>query len=126
MGALKALRVAPTSAKRDRWQAIAVIENRGLAFFRPQGEMELVSPDGAVIERAEFVPMPTLPRREQNYVFALQTTTPGQYRLRAKVEVAGEVQEGTAEVVIEDPVHETEGAMVAAGAAAAALPADRR
>jgi hypothetical protein len=121
-GELKALRLESVAANRRKWQAVAVIENHGLTFFRPRGELELIAADGNIVERAEFVPMPALPRREQNYVFALQTATPGRYRLRAKVELAGEVQEGATDVVIESPANESQGAVVADSAAAAAMP----
>jgi hypothetical protein len=87
--------------KTPGWKATVVLSNAGLMHFRPVGDLEVLDEHGTVVESAHFVPLPVLPRRDQNFVFPLKLTGgPGMYTLRARVDLGGnEIQEATARVV---------------------------
>ena len=102
-GILRSLTIESTPGKgAPGWQLAAVIENTGLRYFRPTGTVEVVGPDGAA-EQVSFVPLPTLPKRTQRYVFPLRQVTPGsRYSIRARLDIGNnEIQEGSAVVVTE-------------------------
>ena len=86
------------------WQAVVTITNAGLMYFRPQGDLDVLNESGAVVETAHFVPMPVLPKRDQNFLFPLKLAAAGKYTLRARVDLGGnEIQEATALVVAAKP-----------------------
>ena len=91
--------------KTPSWRAVVTLNNAGLMHFRPIGELDVLDADGAVVETARFIPMPVLPKRDQNFVFPLKLTGgPGKYTLRARVDLGGnEIQEATALVVAAKP-----------------------
>ena len=88
-------------AKNPGWRAIVTINNAGLMHFRPTGSLDVLDRSGAVVETSEFVPMPVLPKRDQNFVFPLKLAEgDGSYTLRARVDLGGnEIQEATVNVV---------------------------
>jgi hypothetical protein len=93
-----------TDAKSPIWQAVVTINNAGLMYFRPQGDLDVLNENGVVVETAHFVPMPVLPKRDQNFLFPLKLAVAGQYTLRARVDLGGdEIQEATALVVAARP-----------------------
>ncbi len=86
--------------KNPIWRAVVTINNAGLMHFRPQGDLDVLNENGVVVETAHFVPMPVLPKRDQNFLFPLKLAAEGQYTLRARVDLGGnEIQEATAHVV---------------------------
>ena len=98
-GSIKDLRLEYLSdPKASTWRAVVTFNNAGLMHFRPTGELDLLNADGGVVETARFIPMPVLPRRDQNFVFPLKMAGgPGKYTLRARVDLGGnEIQEATA------------------------------
>jgi hypothetical protein len=87
------------------WRAIAIMENSGLMLYRPTGELEIVDPSGKVVESVKLASFPALPKRLQRYVLPLKTSlSPGPYTLRARIEVAGEIQEASVAVTAEAAV----------------------
>jgi hypothetical protein len=106
-GALKRMRLeyAP-DREAPGWRAVVVLENRGHYYYRPAGTLEVLSRAGQVIASADFIPLPALPEREQNYVFPLNLEPGAEYTLRARVDMgATEIQVGAVAVVaaIPDP-----------------------
>lgn len=101
-GSVKDLKLEylPDPAKPG-WQAVVVLDNPGLMHFRPTGTLEVLDEAGKVVESAQFVPLPVLPRRDQNFLFPLKLAGgPGKYTLRARVDLGGnEIQEATSLVV---------------------------
>ena len=87
------------------WFAVVSIENRGLMYFRPAGQLEVLDASGQVVESASLIPMPVLPRRVQDFLLPLKLAGgPGQYTLRARVDLGGdEIQEAAAPVTAERP-----------------------
>jgi hypothetical protein len=105
-GAVKDLRLEYVAdPKTPSWRAVVTLNNAGLMHFRPIGELDVLDADGAVVETARFIPMPVLPKRDQNFVFPLKLAGgPGKYTLRARVDLGGnEIQEATALVVAAKP-----------------------
>jgi len=105
-GSVKDLRLeAVPDAKEPRWKAIVVLHNPSLMHFRPVGSLDVLNQDGAVVETVEFVPLPVLPKRDQNFEFPLKLTSgPGTYTLRARVDLgANEIQEASAVSVAAAP-----------------------
>jgi hypothetical protein len=103
-GSIKDLRLE-AAPNGDGWRAIVILNNAGLLHFRPEGELAVLDESGTVIETVRFVPMPVLPKRDQQFVFPLKLNPgEGKYRLRARVDLGGaEVQEATASVVATKP-----------------------
>jgi hypothetical protein len=101
-GSVKDLKLEylPDPAKPG-WQAIVVLSNPGLIHFRPAGALDVLDEAGKVVESVQFVPLPVLPKRDQNFLFPLKLAGgPGKYTLRARVDLGGsEIQEATALVV---------------------------
>jgi hypothetical protein len=86
------------------WRAVVTINNAGLMYFRPEGDLDVLNENGVVVETAHFVPMPVLPMRDQNFLFPLKLAVAGTYTLRARVDLGGnEIQEATARVVAAKP-----------------------
>jgi hypothetical protein len=87
------------------WRAVVSIENRGLMYFRPAGQLDVLDASGQVLESADLTPLPVLPRRTQDFLLPLKLAGgPGQYMLRARVDLGGaEIQEATAPVTAELP-----------------------
>ena len=83
------------------WRAIVTIANAGLMHFRPTGDLDVLDQSGTVVETTKFIPLPVLPKRDQNFVFPLKLASgEGKYTLRARVDLGGnEIQEATANVV---------------------------
>ncbi len=78
------------------WRAVVVMENSGLMFYRPIGELTIVDSAGKAIEVQKVPSFPALPRREQRYLLPLKSDlAPGLYTLRARIEVAGEIQQAS-------------------------------
>ena len=99
------------------WQAVVVLENQGLMYFRPAGKLEVLDADGKAVETDDFPSLPVLRERSQRVIFPLKTQLePGHYKLRVNVDIGtGEIQQGTADVTVE-----------AAPAAAQAKPAPQK
>ena len=90
--------------KTPVWRAVVTINNAGLMYFRPEGDLDVLNENGVVVETAHFVPMPVLPMRDQNFLFPLKLAVAGTYTLRARVDLGGnEIQEATARVVAAKP-----------------------
>ncbi|MGO9256138.1 MAG: hypothetical protein ACLQU1_07545 [Bryobacteraceae bacterium] len=90
--------------KNPLWRAVVTINNAGLMHFRPQGDLDVLDENGVVVETAHFVPLPVLPKRDQNFLFPLKLAAEGKYTLRARVDLGGdEIQEATALVVATKP-----------------------
>ena len=109
VGKLKALHLEPAppgkDSKQEGWQAVAVLENSGLLYFRPTGKLEVLDAGGKTMETAEFPSLPVLRGRDQRFIFPLKTKlAAGRYRLRAQVDIGtGEIQEGSADVSVDPP-----------------------
>jgi hypothetical protein len=91
--------------QQPRWKAIVVLHNPSLMYFRPSGQLDVLNEIGTVVESVEFIPLPVLPKRDQNFEFPLKMEGgPGRYTLRARVDLgANEIQEATAAVVAAEP-----------------------
>jgi hypothetical protein len=108
---------AANDTKSSGWQAVVVLENQGLMYFRPAGKLEVLDADGKAVETDDFPSLPVLRERSQRVIFPLKTQLePGHYKLRVNVDIGtGEIQQGTADVTVE-----------AAPAAAQAKPAPQK
>ena len=105
-GTIKDLKLGYASdPKNPGFRAVVTINNAGLMHFRPEGTLDVLDEQGAVVETVAFVPMPVLPKRDQNFVFPLKLAAgEGRYTLRVRVDVGGsEIQEATASVVAAKP-----------------------
>lgn len=81
------------------WQVVVIMENSGLMLYRPTGDVQVVDSTGKVIESQKLASFPVLPKREQRYLLPLKSDlSPGQYTLRARIEVGNEIQEASAVV----------------------------
>lgn len=85
-------------AQPPGWRAVVVMENRGLMYFRPTGELNVLDAQGNVIETESFNSIPVLPKREQRFLFPLKAALgDAKCTLRVRVDIgAGEMQEATA------------------------------
>jgi hypothetical protein len=98
---LKLEQVAGTPA--PLWRAVVVMENSGLMLYRPIGELDVVDATGTVVETQKVPSFPVLPKRLQRFVLPLKTgLRPGPYTLRARIEVGGEIQQGSVAVTTAD------------------------
>jgi len=105
-GSLKDLKLEYVAdPKQPGWRAVVVLANPGLMHYRPSGDLDVLDEAGKVVESAKFVPMPVLPKRDQRFLFPLKLAAgPGQYTLRARVDLGGgEILEATALVVATKP-----------------------
>jgi P pilus assembly chaperone PapD len=81
------------------WRAVVVMENSGFMLYRPVGELSVVDATGTVVETQKVPSFPVLPKRLQRFVLPLKTSlSPGAYTLRARIEVGGEIQQGSVAV----------------------------
>lgn len=92
------LEYAGTDPKTGGWRAVVTFHNASLMHFRPVGDLDILTADGAVVETVHFAPLPVLPQRDQNFVLPLKLAGgAGRYTLRARVDLGGdEIQEATA------------------------------
>lgn len=118
-GALKEIRLemVPPAAPQDggtqkdaqatdtTWRAVVVLQNQGKMYFRPSGKLEIVDANGKTVETQDFPSLAVLRERTQPIVFPLKTNLqPGHYTLRVNVDIGtGEIQQGTADVVVGTP-----------------------
>ena len=85
------------------WRAVVVMENSGLMLYRPIGDVAVVDASGTVVETQKVPSFPVLPKRLQRFVLPLKTSlSPGPYTLRARIEVGGEIQQGSVAVTAAD------------------------
>jgi hypothetical protein len=96
---------ATRDGDRTSRRGVVIIENRGTMYFRAAGDLSVLNPDGKVIESVPFPGIPILPKREQQFLFRLQTPlAPGGHLLRSRVDIgANEIQEAVVPVVVEPP-----------------------
>ena len=108
-GMLKEMKLEPLppskELKEGGWQAVVVLENQGVMYFRPKGKLEVLDAAGKVVEAADLQMLPVLRERDQRFVLPLKTRLEaGHYKLRVEVDIGtGEIQRGTADVVVEAP-----------------------
>ena len=98
-GSVKDLKLdSIAGAKPPSWRAIVVLANPSQMHYRPTGDLDVLDDAGDVVETAKFIPLPVLPKRDQNFIFPLRLAAgPGKYTLRARVDLGGsEIQEATA------------------------------
>jgi hypothetical protein len=105
-GAVKNLTIEPVpgaEASKDRWQAVVVLANTGLMYFRPAGTLEVLDESGTTVETAQFASLPVLRQRDQRFIFPLKTQfSTGHFTLRARVDIGtGEIQQRSADVVMD-------------------------
>jgi hypothetical protein len=102
---IKLEQVAGAKESESGLQAVVVLENRGKMYFRPSGKLEVMDAGGKTVETAPFASLPVLRERQQRFLLPLQTRlAPGQYRLRAQVDLGTkEMQPGTVDVVVDAP-----------------------
>jgi len=109
LGKLKEIKLNPLPAGKgsepNSWQAVVVLENSGIMFYRPSGKLEVLDAAGKVVETAELPSLPVLRQRDQRFLFPLKTHLEvGHYKLRAQVDIGtGEIQQGTLDVAVESP-----------------------
>jgi len=104
-GAIKELKLEQVSGgDAVLWRAVVIMENTGLMFYRPTGDLELVDADGKVVESQKLAPFPVLPERQQRFVLPLKSAlTPGPYTLRARIDMGAEIQEASVAVTVDSP-----------------------
>jgi hypothetical protein len=105
-GSLKDLKLESIAGtKPPAWRAVVVLANPSQMHYRPTGDLDVLDEAGKVVETAKFVPLPVLPKRDQNFIFPLKLAAgPGKYTLRARVDLGGsEIQEATALVTAAKP-----------------------
>jgi len=106
-GRLKEIKLEPLPAGKESepegWQAVVVLENSGLMYFRPTGKLEVLDAEGKAVERADFPSLPVLRQRDQRVLFPLKThLEAGHYKLRVRIDIGtGEIQEGSLDVSVE-------------------------
>lgn len=111
-GKLKEIKLEPVPPEKESeeggWQAVVVLENSGLMFYRPTGKLEVLNGEGKAVETLDFPSLPVLRQRDQRFLFPLKTHLDvGHYKLRARVDIGtGEIQEGLLDVALE-PTPET-------------------
>lgn len=85
---------------RRVWRAIVVMENAGEMLYRPMGSVEVVDAAGKVSEKLVMPSFPVLPNRRQRFILPMKNDlAAGPYTLRAHIDVGGEVQEASVQVV---------------------------
>ena len=81
------------------WRAVVIMQNSGVMLYRPVGKLDVVDSSGKIIESQQIPPFPALPKRQQRYLVPIKSgLAPGEYTLRARIEVGHEVQEASAKV----------------------------
>ncbi|HUS05789.1 MAG TPA: hypothetical protein VMZ52_05825 [Bryobacteraceae bacterium] len=102
VGTIKDLKLEPVAP--NLWRAVLLMENAGLMLYRPVGDVQLVNEAGKVVESQAVSSFPVLPKRTQRFLLPMKNLSAGaKYTLRARIEVAGEIQEGSAVVTAEAP-----------------------
>lgn len=80
--------------------AVLVVRNETDYHIRPEGDIEVISADGTVIETQRVPSFPVLPKRTQRLVVPIKTGPAGIAVVRAKVELGtNEIQEAAIRVV---------------------------
>jgi hypothetical protein len=107
VGAVKAITVEPrpgAETTKDAWQAVVVLANTGLMYFRPVGTVEVLDQNGTTVETVEFTSLPVLRQRDQRFIFPLKTSlSSGHFTLRARVDIGtGEIQQRSADVIADE------------------------
>jgi hypothetical protein len=108
-GGLKEFKLETTPPAKDSkeagWQAVVVLENQGLMYFRPTGKLEVVNDRNQIVETEDFASLPVLRQRSQRFIFPLKAhLDPGHYKLRARIDIGtGEIQQGSADVTVDQP-----------------------
>jgi hypothetical protein len=103
-GQLKSIQVEPLprgdAGDRTGWQAVVVVENQGLMYFRPTGTVDVLDETGSAVETIDFTPLPVLRQRDQRFVFPVKTElSGGHYKVRVRLDIgADEIQQGVADV----------------------------
>jgi hypothetical protein len=99
-GEIKDLKLEQLPSGSDTgWRAVVVMENTGQVLYRPAGDVDVLDSAGNVIESSKLTSFPTLPMRQQRYLVPIKANlAPGQYTLRARIEVGTEIQEASAAV----------------------------
>ena len=105
-GRLEEIKLESMAATKDHdagFQAVVVLNNSGRMYYRPTGKLDVLDAEGKVIESADLQSLPVLRERSQRFLFPIKThLDPGQYKLRARVDIGtGELQEGTADVTVD-------------------------
>jgi hypothetical protein len=106
-GRLKEIKLEPLppgkESEEEGWQAVVVLENSGLMYYRPAGKLEVLDAEGKVVETADFPSLAVLRQRDQRFLFPLKThLEEGHYKLRARIDIGtGEIQEGSLEVAVD-------------------------
>jgi hypothetical protein len=105
-GKLEEIKLEPMAATKDHeagFQAVVVLNNPGRMYYRPTGKLDVLDAEGKTVESADFQSLPVLRERSQRFLFPIKMhLDPGQYKLRARVDIGtGELQEGTADVTID-------------------------
>jgi hypothetical protein len=82
---------------KESWQLVALFRNKGLAHFRPKGDVTLYDEAGAELEKVSFTPHPVLPQRDQRFPLAINTPLNGKkVKFVARVDLdEGETHEAT-------------------------------
>jgi hypothetical protein len=84
------------------WRAVVIMENSGLMLYRPAGDVDVVDSAGKVIESQKLASFPVLPKRDQRFVLPLKSAlSPGQYTLRARIDLGTEIQQASIAVAAE-------------------------
>jgi len=103
-GTVKDLKLEYVPGTQPLWRAVVTFTNSGLMYYRPDGDLDVLNEKNEVVETAHFVPLPVLPKRDQNFLIPLKLTAEGKYTLRARVDLgANEIQEATVRVVAAKP-----------------------
>ena len=107
-GGLKEIKLesVPAAAQTEpALRAVVVMQNQGKMYYRPTGKLEILDAAGKVIETSDFPSLAVLRERDQRFLFPIKThLAPGQYKLRARVDIGtNEIQQGSMDVVIDPP-----------------------
>ena len=108
-GGLKEIKLEPLPPQKDsdapKWQAVVVLENQGMMYYRPTGKLDVLDADGKVVESADIPSLAVLRQRDQRFVFPLKTQPEsGHDKLRARVDIGThEILQGTVEVEADSP-----------------------
>jgi hypothetical protein len=77
-------------------RAVMVLENSGKMFFRANGSLTVLDPNGQVLETYEVTPLPILPERKQRLLFPLKIAEGQPCKIQVRVDLGtGEIQEGS-------------------------------
>jgi hypothetical protein len=101
-GEIKDLSLEPVpNDPENRWRAVVVMENSGSMLYRPVGDIEVIDSSGHVVESGKLAAFPALPSRKQRYLLPLtMSLAPGQYTVRARIDVGKERQEASRSMTI--------------------------